>query len=327
MATLNNTKPKDTFASLLKLESNTTTSSLKNVESGDGVTTALSLADDDAKITGTLNVTGATDLDSTLNVDGTVTLASVAADSSEVTGLFLNGSNQVVKRDLDSTAFSSGATNSFATIAVSSQSSQSNVVADASNDTLTLESSAAGGINITTTAGTDKITIASTFADVAQKPTVVLMNSSDQALTTSMAKLAFAAANNSANSNSFTFNSSGAFSLDTGNKRVTVDEATVVKIDVCIFFKVTAGSAGTPIVEVDLYQENSGGSATKVHGVKHTITELGTDDAHAVTFSAVRVADAGSHIYLEVGCQTIGTSSLAINAEGNSHITVTKMLA
>jgi hypothetical protein len=92
MATLSGQKVKDAFASLLKLSTNTATSTLKNVESGDGVTTALQI--------GTTKV----------GVNGTLEFPTVpSTGSTETDALFLNASNQVVKRTLNAAAFSGGA--------------------------------------------------------------------------------------------------------------------------------------------------------------------------------------------------------------------------
>lgn len=92
MATLSGQKIKDAFASLLKLNSNTATTSLKNVESGDGVATALQLA------------TGK------VGVNGTLEFPTVpATGTTETSALLLNGSNQVVKRTLNAAAFSGAA--------------------------------------------------------------------------------------------------------------------------------------------------------------------------------------------------------------------------
>lgn len=92
MATLSGQKVKDAFASLLKLATNTATTSLKNVESGDGVATALQL--------GTTKV----------GVNGTLEFPTVpATGSTEVDALLLNASNQVVKRSLNAAAFTGGA--------------------------------------------------------------------------------------------------------------------------------------------------------------------------------------------------------------------------
>jgi hypothetical protein len=92
MATLSGQKVKDAFASLIKLATNTATTTLKNVESGDGVATALQLATNKVGINGTLEFP-------TVPATGTT----------ETSALFLNGSNQVVKRTLNAAAFSGGA--------------------------------------------------------------------------------------------------------------------------------------------------------------------------------------------------------------------------
>ena len=92
MATLSGQKVKDAFASLLKLATNTATTSLKNVESGDGVATALQL--------GTTKV----------GVNGTLEFPTVpATGTTETSALLLNASNQVIKRTLNAAAFSGGA--------------------------------------------------------------------------------------------------------------------------------------------------------------------------------------------------------------------------
>jgi len=92
MATLSGQKVKNAFSSLLKLATNTATTTLKNVESGDGVATALQI--------GTTKV----------GVNGILEFPTVpATGSSETSALFLNGSNQVVKRTLNAAAFSGGA--------------------------------------------------------------------------------------------------------------------------------------------------------------------------------------------------------------------------
>lgn len=92
MATLSGQKVKNAFSSLLKLATNTATTTLKNVESGDGVATALQI--------GTTKV----------GVNGILEFPTVpATGSSETSALFLNASNQVIKRTLNAAAFSGGA--------------------------------------------------------------------------------------------------------------------------------------------------------------------------------------------------------------------------
>ena len=92
MATLSGQKVKNAFSSLLKLATNTATTTLKNVESGDGVATALQI--------GTTKV----------GVNGILEFPTVpATGSTETSALFLNASNQVIKRTLNAAAFTGGA--------------------------------------------------------------------------------------------------------------------------------------------------------------------------------------------------------------------------
>ena len=88
MATLSGNKVKDTYESLLKLESNGVTTTLKTVEDGAGVDSALKLATDKVEV-------------AALSFS-----AAPATDASELTVLLVDGSNNVVKRELDSSAFS-----------------------------------------------------------------------------------------------------------------------------------------------------------------------------------------------------------------------------
>ena len=86
MATLSGNKVKDTYSSLLKLSSNSVTTTLKDVEDGSGTTSALKLS------TTTVGV-GALSFNS-----------APATDDSELTVLLVDGSN-IVKRELDASAF------------------------------------------------------------------------------------------------------------------------------------------------------------------------------------------------------------------------------
>ena len=88
MATLSGNKVKDTYSSLLKLETNGLSSSLKTIEDGAGVDSALKLSTDTVSVDGTLSFTSAP-----------------ATSSSELTALLVDGSNNVVKRELNAVAF------------------------------------------------------------------------------------------------------------------------------------------------------------------------------------------------------------------------------
>ena len=92
--------------------------------------------------------------------------SNIVADSTADTLTLAAGSNVTITTDastdtitISSSGGGGGASDSFSTIAVAGQ---SNVVADSSTDTLTLV--AGSGISITTNAGSDTVTIASTVA-------------------------------------------------------------------------------------------------------------------------------------------------------------------
>lgn len=96
MATLSGNKIKDTYTSLLKLDSNGATTTIKAVEDGAGTDTALSLSTD------------------TVQVDKLKFTSAPNTDSSELTALLVDGSNNVVKRELNALAFTGSATQVFA---------------------------------------------------------------------------------------------------------------------------------------------------------------------------------------------------------------------
>jgi len=87
MSTLSGTKIKDKFGNLLHVEGGVT-STTKNVEDGTGDATALKLSTSTVEVNGTLNFTSAP-----------------STDNSEKTALFINASDNVVKRELGTSAF------------------------------------------------------------------------------------------------------------------------------------------------------------------------------------------------------------------------------
>lgn len=91
MGTLSGQRVKDAFGSLLKLESGTATSSTKIIEDGAGNDTALKLSTVKVEVNGTLAFTSAP-----------------STGSTEVAALFLDASNNIVKRNLGTAAFTSG---------------------------------------------------------------------------------------------------------------------------------------------------------------------------------------------------------------------------
>lgn len=87
MSTLSGEKIKDKFGNLLHVEGGVT-STTKNVEDGTGDATALKLSTTKVEINGDFTFTSAP-----------------ATDNAEFTALLLNGSNDIVKRELDALAF------------------------------------------------------------------------------------------------------------------------------------------------------------------------------------------------------------------------------
>jgi len=87
MSTLSGQKIKDKFGNLLHVEGGLT-STTKDVEDGTGDASALKLSTTTVEVDGTLNFTSAP-----------------STDNSEQTALFINGSDNVVKRELGTSAF------------------------------------------------------------------------------------------------------------------------------------------------------------------------------------------------------------------------------
>ena len=92
MGTLSGQRVKDAFGSLLKMESGTATSTTKIIEDGAGNDTALKLSTVKVEVNGTLGFTSAP-----------------STGSTEVEALFLDASNNIIKRNLGTAAFTSGA--------------------------------------------------------------------------------------------------------------------------------------------------------------------------------------------------------------------------
>lgn len=91
MGTLSGQRVKDAFGSLLKMESGTATSTTKIIEDGAGNDTALKLSTVKVEVSGTLGFTSAP-----------------STGSTEIAALFLDASNNIVKRNLGTAAFTSG---------------------------------------------------------------------------------------------------------------------------------------------------------------------------------------------------------------------------
>lgn len=87
MATLSGNQIKDTYPSLLKLDSNGATTTIKAVEDGAGVDTALSLSTD------------------TVQVESLKFATAPTTSATESTALLLDANNNVVQRELNAVAF------------------------------------------------------------------------------------------------------------------------------------------------------------------------------------------------------------------------------
>ncbi len=281
MATLSGNKVKDTYTSLLKLESNGVTSTLKTVEDGAGVDSALKLSTDEVEVAALSFATAPT------------------TDSSELTVLLLDGSNNVVKRELDASAFSSSSENAFKTIAVSGQ---SNIVADSATDTLTL--AAGSNITLTTSASTDTVTIAST-SSVFGNPMFVLRPSASYSFTTTAATPTQAAVSNNSNTASYLVNDDSNVHLQTSSTTtgaVTIERNGLCRLDVNLIIEVT--TAGDFIIDVK--EKPSGGSAATIQNVKRSLSAGNRE----ISFSLFRHAADDTDIYYELSRNSAGAGSL-----------------
>lgn len=284
MATLSGNKVKDTYTSLLKLESNGLTSTLKTIEDGAGVDSALKLSTDTVEVDGTLSFTSAP-----------------TTDSAELTALLVDGSNNVVKRELDSSAFSAASVSTFKTIAVSGQ---SNVVADSATDTLTL----VGGsnISITTNSSTDTITIDGS-STLFSNPMFVLRPSASYALTTTLATPSQGAINNNSVSSSYLFNDDSNVHLQTSSTTtgaMTIVRNGAIKIDVNLMLEIT--TANTDIT-INVMRKPSGGSAATIQSIVRSKAAIGN---MAIGFSLFTHCADDDDIYYEVKKNSSGGGSM-----------------
>lgn len=172
MATLTGNKVKDSYQSLLKLSSGGATSTIKTVEDGLGVETALKVSTDTVEV-------------NSLKITTTPTTSS----SENTVMVYDDATNEVKVRELNTSAFQD--VNSFSNISVSGQNT---VVADSGADTLTLV--AGTGMTITTNETTDTVTFATVAATSTIEETFIGRTSSDQPLTSTYSNILFPAANN-----------------------------------------------------------------------------------------------------------------------------------
>ena len=294
MATLSGNKVKDTYTSLLKLDTNGITSTLKTIEDGAGVDSALKLSTDTVEVDGTLSFT-----------------AAPATNSSELTALMVDGNNNVVIRELNSSAFS-GASNTFKTISVAGQ---NNVVADSAADTLTL--AAGGNITLTTNSSTDTVTI-SAVNTLFSNPMFVLRPSASHTLANTPSTPSQGAVNNNSTTSSYLFNDSSNVHLQTSSTTtgaVTIERNGAIKIEVNFILEVTSSNTD---VTIRVYRKPSGGSASAIQTIVRSNASTGN---MAIGFSLFTHCADGEDIYYEIGKNSSGGASLTTQ----STFTITKL--
>ena len=319
MANLSGNAPKDTYQSLLKLESNgmPSGSQVKTVEAGNGDDTALQLSDDAVRVNGTLQVTDATDFDGNVDINDTMTFPNgVTASSTELTGLLIDGNNQVVTREFHANAFDGqDATNSFSVITATGT---NQVEATGPNQTLNLV--AGNGINFVGNNSTKEITIDTT--GLFQNPMIIGKFQGDAPVSTTIGKIPLTAINNATNDSSFGIKVGSEFSIDTANNEITVVNAGVIKIDVTLIVSVTT-THSTADVKAILFQENANGTADDFITVDEHLDGLSSNVQYrkAIHFSATRVSSANDTIYIKIkDTSTSSVSSMIVLTESNIKI-------
>ena len=272
MATLENTQPKNTFKGLLKTADATATLSTTEVaiETGNGVTTALKLSTD------TVEVAGALKFESSNQPSN---------DGSELTALLVNDSGVVVSRELDSGAFSSTSVNKFQTISVSTQ---SDVVADVSNDTLTLV--AGTGIALTTDAGAQSVTIAQSGITV--PPFMSLRPSAAYDMTSSFATVTQASISNTSATGSYEVDPDGVLALS--SNKVVVGSAGIVKIDVNFFVNSSGGADNDISITLNQTVESSDSV------IQEVVRRKDATGLTAISFSYIQYVAANTSLFYQI---------------------------
>lgn len=309
MANLSGNAPKDTYQSLLKLESNgmPAGSQAKTVEAGNGDATALQLSDDEVKVTGELNTQGATHLLSTLRVGDNVTLDSAPTDNAELTGLLVDDNGLVVSREFHPNAFDGqDATNSFSTITATGQTS---VTTTAPNQTLNLV--AGNGINFVTDNGTNKsITIDTT--GLFQNPMIIGKYVGDTEVSTTIGKIDLTAVDNTTNDSSFGVKIGSEFSINTANDEITVVNAGIIKIDVTLIVSVITSHSSADVL-VKLFQEDAAGNANDIVTINEHLDGLASNVEYrkAIHFSVTRLSVANDTVYVKIKDATPSNSAVS----------------
>lgn len=313
MATLSGNKVKDTYTSLLKLESNGVTSTLKTVEDGAGVDSALKISTDK------------------IEVDALKFETTPTASASELTALLVDANGDVVSRDLHSSAFSAPTTtladltdtnitsvganhwlyynNSTSKWTNTSVQPAQQIKNSASSASVTTDSSgrflftAGSGINIGYSGST--VTFSATPSGFAN-PTYVLRPSGSYSLTTTSSKVPQATIGHGSSTGSYLFNDAGNAHLSTSSVvtgGVTIKSAGVCRIDVNLVAEITTTNTE---VTIKIQKQPSGGSATTIQ----SITRNQPTGNVAIGFSLYHHFDTNDDVYYEVSRNSSGGGSL-----------------
>jgi len=312
MGSLQNSKPKDSYQSLLKLETNGITGNLKTVEDGAGADTALELSSSAAKVNGTFQVTGNTDVDGNLDLNGDLNFTTAPnTGTNELSALLLDSSNTVVKRNLDSTAFSSSSLNSYDTITVDTQ-GMANLTAG-SGDTLNFISGT--GITFQTDASNDNLTIATTGIFM---PSFIALrhSSSSTSLLDDSNAYAIAAVSNTQINRSHSVDPNSDFSIASNSLGVNINREGLYRIDVSLIFSITANNTQ---IDIQLNRTPSGGTESTIREVSRTFPSTGQA---VVSYSIYAVLDASDLFQYKIG-MTGNTSAASLTNGGT--VTLTKL--
>ena len=302
MATLSGNKVKDTYTSLLKLESNGVTSTLKTVEDGGGTDSALKLSTTTVEVDGTLSFTTAP-----------------STDSSELTALLIDSSNNVVKRELTSGAFGAGVTelNDLSDVNITSLASNDRLYYNGT-DSEWQNTSTQPAINIKDADSTDSVvtdssgrflfdegdnisitysgsTVAFSSNQVYANPMYVLRPSTSYALTTTAATPTMATVDNGDKSKSHLVNANSQLSTSTTTTgAVTVESAGLIRIDVNFFAEITGNDTD---VVIDIKSKPSGGSVLSLQSITR---EHDAASSTAISYTLIHHAEADEDIYYEI---------------------------
>jgi hypothetical protein len=234
MATLSGNKVKDTYSSLLKLESNNATSTLKSVEDGAGASTALKLST------------------TTVEVDGTLSFTTTPSTSpTEATALFLDSSNNVITRELALTAFDT------TLVGLADADNVANFVTVNSNGNILFDA----GANMSISYSGNTVTFASS-AGIATEECFIGYVSSNQLLSSGgSAYLTYNSPSNTSDTTSFHFGNSPAklqFDINNPSYIQNVSGGAVpVHVDITAYSEVSTGSNNVITFTLQLYNGTS----------------------------------------------------------------------